>query len=281
MGALTEFESHLRATCGSARTVIAYVADSREFIAFLAGRPASVGAVEEWIASLNHGRRKAQTVARKLAGVRRFLGHAARHGDEAAAKTLVVLRDYKVTPAVRQADVEQVRAITRGEFLGLRKRADARMRALLDTVWWTGARISEVVGDDISGIPALTVADALLLVRQGFVQAVGKGGRIRTLVSPPGGREALRLYVEEEARRAGSSRPLFEITAQGVNSSLHRLGFSGGIHSFRHAYRARLRRGGVGEDIARALLGHGPKNVTAGYGQPTVEELLAAVERLE
>jgi len=272
---LERFEEHLRATCGSERTVRAYVSDSRAFVRFLDGRPPDIDAVEAWVSSLNHGANRPQTIQRKLAAVRRYLGYAARHGDGAAEKSLLILRDYRVAPPVRQVDIRQVRAITPGEYETLRGKADARMQALLAAAWWTGARVSELLGDRLTGIPALTVADGMRLVREGHTRTVGKGGRIRVLVLPSAGRADLQAYVE--ARQSGA---LFEITSQGLNAWLHSRGFPGGIHSFRHAYRSRLRQAGVGEEMQARLMGHGPRNVTDNYGRASVEEMLAAVEKL-
>lgn len=270
-----KFEEHLRATCGSERTVRAYVADSRAFVRFLGGRPPDIDAVEAWVSGLNHGANRPQTIQRKLSAVRRYLGYEARHGDEAAQKSLLILRDYRGTPPVRQVDVERVRAITREEYAALRGKADARMKALLAAAWWTGARVSELLGDPLTGIPAMTAADGLQLVREGYAVTRGKGGKVRVLVLPSAGRADLRAYAE--TRQSGA---LFEITPQGLNAWLHRAGFPGGIHAFRHAYRSRLRQAGVGEEMQARLLGHGPRTVTQGYGPAEAEEMAAAVERL-
>jgi len=93
---------------------------------------------------------------------------------------------------------------------------------------------------------------------------------LRTAVSP-----AAWAYVE--ARQSGA---LFEITPQGLNAWLHRAGFPGGMHSFRHAYRARLRHARIGAERQRALMGHGPKEVTSGYGVVAVEKMLGTAEGL-
>lgn len=275
MLSLEKFEEHLRATCGSERTVMAYVADSRAFVRFLDGRPPDIDAVEAWVSGLNHGTNRPQTIQRKMAAVRRFLGYAARFGDGAAASSLLILRDYKVSPAVRQADVRQVRAVTREEFAALRTKADARMRALLAAAWWTGARVSEILGDPLTHIPPLTIADGLRLVRAGHTVTRGKGGKIRVLVLPTSGREDMRAYVE--VRQADV---LFDITPQGLNAWLHRAGFPGGLHAFRHSFRSRLRQAGVSPEMQARLMGHGPRSVTEGYGPAEVAELLEAVERL-
>ncbi len=169
-----------------------------------------------------------------------------------------------------------MRPITREQYEALHAGASGRYRALFDLLWWTGARISEALGDAVTGIPALIGADVLALVERGYVQTSGKGGKRRTLVLPPGGRDALRDF----AAGLDGDGPAFPISPQAVNAALHRLGFGGGAHSFRHAYRTRLRQAGVGEEMQRALMGHSVKDVTAGYGVVTVEEMQATAETL-
>jgi site-specific recombinase XerD len=276
---LAAFEDHLRMTCGSGRTVIAYIADAKAFLAFAEDQPPAIDLVERWVNSLNHGRMRPQSIARKKAGLRRWLGYAARHGDDVAGKTLEILRDYRIGPPVREADVQQRRAVTEAEYQEARSKATPRYKALVDILWWSGCRISEVVGDETAGIPALTIGQAVLLVQTGTIITRGKGGKRRIIVLPAVGREALKPYVDSQTGQASPSRALFPITTQAVHAALRRLGLPS-AHSFRHAYRAKLRLAGLDEDTARALMGHGPKNITAAYGTPGAKELLLAAERL-
>jgi len=273
---LGKFEEHLRATCGSERTVRAYLSDSRAFVRFLNGRLPDIDAVEAWVSGLNHGANRPQTIQRKLAALRRYLGYAARYGDQVAEKSLLILRDYRVAPPVRQVDAEEIRPITREQYETLRERASPFYRNLFAVLWWTGARISEVVGDGVTGIPPLSGADMKALVEQGYVRTQGKGGKRRTLILPPRGREVLREF----AAGLDGEAPAFPISPQGVNAALHRYGFDGGAHRFRHAFRARLRQASVSDELMRKLMGHGTHSVTESYGEAGVEELLRAVEGL-
>lgn len=116
----------------------------------------------------------------------------------------------------------------------------------------------------------------LAFVELGYVRTRGKDGKWRVLVLPPRGREGLDGF----ARGLDGNRLTFPVSPQAANAALHRLGFNGGAHSFRHAYRARLRQAGIGEELQHSLMGHGPRDVTDGYGVAGVEEMLAAVEGL-
>ncbi len=272
---IAEFEAHLRSTRGSLHTVNRYVRDAEEFLAFLGDRPVSVAAVEGWAAALNHGRLRPQTIRRRLAGVRALLGWMGAHGDTAARETLVVLRDYRVAPPTRQADVRQIQPATEEDYQRARQSASPEGRALADLLWWTGCRISEVVGDAVAGIPALTATDGQALVQEGHVSTIGKGKKRRILVLPTRGRELLQPYVETRAAGAGALFPMSYVGAWRLLKSI-------GVpppHAWRHAYRARLRKAGVHDQVAKALLGHGPHDVTESYGRVGLDEMLDAAER--
>jgi site-specific recombinase XerD len=284
---LDGFAAHLAQTCGSRHTSIRYLADGREFVAFLDGRRVSVAVVEAWAAALNLGARRPQTVSRKLSAVRRLLGFLAARGDEAAKETLVILRDYRVCLPIREGDVREVRSITATEYAALREQLPQWGMVLADLLWASGARISEVVGDPVAGIRHLTVADGLRLVTEGFTTTTGKRGRRRVLVIPSAAREILRPFVEARSSAAGSDAPLFAspddserpVSAQAFNSLLRSRGNTH-AHALRHGFRARCRQAGLSDEIQRALMGHHAGSVTQGYGRVTIPEMLEAVERL-
>lgn len=272
---LGKFEEHLQQTSGL-RTAASYASDARSFIAFLGDRLVSLREVEAWIASMNHGTHKPQTLARKRAAVSRLLGFLAAEGNREAFEALVILRHYKVAPPIRQVDRRAVQAITREQYEELRAKASTRYGALLDLLWSSGCRISEALGDPVSGIRPLTGADIQRLVDNGYVETSGKGGRRRILIMPSAARESLRGF----AKGLDISVRAFPMSPQAINRMLHKLGWEGGAHAFRHAYRARLRQAGIGEEIQARLMGHGPRTTTQGYGAAEVEEMQEAAERL-
>ena len=52
------------------------------------------------------------------------------------------------------------------------------------------------------------------------------------------------------------------------------------MHDLRHTFATRLRRSGVGIEVRKDLLAHRNLDVTTGYSQWELAELLEAVERL-
>ncbi len=291
---ITTFEDYLRERGRSEHTIRAYSGDAGEFRIFLNGRAPTFDLFEDWTREcLNHGKLSPRSAQRKIAGAKVWLAFGARHGDSAAEATLERIRllasgGYRVGPAVRQRDEAAVSEVTEAEYREAMGRAGPEGRALLSLLWQTGARVSEVVGDPLAGIPALTVEGGRSLVEQGHVQTWGKGGRRRILVLSTAGREDLRMWVEARAAAIGrteGSGPvaaacLFDMTTSTVRRHLKALLAELRPHRFRHALRARLRRAGVSDEVIHALLGHGPRDTTEGYGRVSLEEMLQAVEAL-
>lgn len=282
---MTTFEEYLQGRGRSPHTIKSYLGGVGEFTSFLGAREPTLDLLETWVDGLNHGRLTPQSTAQKIVAVRRWLAYSARHGSDPAQKMLTVLSaGYQVGRAVKQRDRKIVSPVTTDEFDEAMGRADAITSAIMLLLWWTGARMSEVVGDFRVGIPALTVADGESLVGDGHVQTFGKGGKRRVLVMPTAGRKELRPWVEGRAAVVGAGLaatvPLFPVGARGVSRLLKRCMNSLHPHRFRHAYRARLRQAHVSEEVVRTLMGHGPADVTEGYGRLGVEEMLQAVEVL-
>jgi site-specific recombinase XerD len=283
---LPEFEQSLRERRMANRSVIRYLSIARDFVTFLGpDRAPDHFAVRDFLVSKNHGQCKPQTLAVFSTAIRSLLGHFAFEGDDTAAKTLVVLAAHPLVPKVRQTDLKQIVPVTREMYLTARaKMRRFRHQVATDLLYWTGARISEVFGEEKAGIPPLTVKHGIELVEQGWTKTQGKGGKIRTLVLPVGARDSLRKYLHP--RRAAlalgvplEQAPLFKMVGQSYWLVLKSVGIHG-AHGFRHGYRDRARRAGLSDELQSALLGHGPSNVTRGYGKVELDELQAAVEQM-
>jgi integrase len=267
------------------RTALAYLRDAEAVEAFRQGRQLTLGLIENW---LNDGRLRPQTIKRRESGLRAWLGFLGAHGDDVALRLSQVMRAYRVAKGPRQADRRPVRPVTTEEY---NKVADSDNvphwgKALAALLWSSGARISEVLGDPLASLPILplTVADGLTLAERGWVETKGKGGKRRTIVLATPARRILAEWVGGKELSAplfpSPNNPMRPITPQAVRALLRQIGLRHGPHAFRHAFRARLRRAGVAEQVVATMLGHGPRNVTDAYGTPDVSEMLLAVEKL-
>lgn len=273
------FAAYLQNTSGSGLTVRTYLPTVEEFERFLSGRQASVDTVESWAASLGVAGIRPQTIHKKLAAVRRYLGYLGRHGDAVALQTAAILREYRVAPPVRERDRKPLRIPTGGNVEALLRAAgNPRDRALVAILWGTGARVSEILGNHGSEIAPLTGAEGRRLAAGEVVRRSGKGGRVRRLVLAP----QLRLAVWAWADQVPESAPLFPLSLMTAHRVLRRLSERAGVppanpHAFRHAYKSGLEARGVPREVLMALLGHGAANVTDLYGMVSDDRLLAAI----
>jgi hypothetical protein len=63
--------------------------------------------IRDFMASQNHGQRKPQTVVKKMAAIKSYLGWRSFEGDRNAIEVLAVLNSHKVTSKVRPRDIEE------------------------------------------------------------------------------------------------------------------------------------------------------------------------------
>lgn len=177
--------------------------------------------------------------------------------------------------------LDQVQALLRspdpGEPVGLR---DA---ALLELLYGTGARISEVCALDVDEVTRLLGdPDAGLLLR-------GKGGKERIVPVGSYAREALDAYLvrarPELARRAHRAEPALLLNRLGrrlsrqsawavVQDAAGRAGLGDvSPHSLRHSFATHLLEGGADVRVVQELLGHASVATTQIYTLVTIDSL--------
>ena len=148
-----------------------------------------------------------------------------------------------------------------------------RDRALLETLYATGARASEVVGLRLDQV----------YLDPGFCRCLGKGGKQRIV---PLGRPAVQAigeYIDRQrprlACRSGDDRHLFlsrggkpltrEMLWRLVQKYARRAGITGkiGPHTLRHSFATHLLEGGADLRAVQELLGHANIRTTQHYTQ--------------
>ena len=266
----------------SANTLAAYRRDMQAFDGWLGQArkgnlgEASAGDIEFWFAAV-HADTKATTANRRLATLRRFYQWALRT-HHAAADPCLTLRSAKQAPrmpkTLSEAQVEALlTAPQTATALGQRD------RAMLETLYATGLRVSELVG-----LKSLDVG-----LNDGVVRVVlGKGGKDRLV---PLGAEAahwITLYLAD-ARPAllnGQVSDALFVTARG--GPMTRQGFwlivkkyarAAGIaaalspHVLRHAFATHLLNHGADLRVVQMLLGHADISTTQIYTHVARERL--------
>jgi integrase/recombinase XerD len=235
--------------------------------------------VEAWLADQFEAKARATSIGRRLSALRRFYRLALERHETAEDPTLRVRsprRPRRLPKSLSEKQVEALLAVpVTGKALGLRD------RAMLETLYATGLRVSELVG-----LKRVQVA-----LDAGVVRVMGKGSKERLV---PLGEEAVawigRYLKDARPGLAGAGKDdhVF-ITARG--SAMTRQAFWGLIkrharvagiapeslspHVLRHAFATHLLNHGADLRIVQLLLGHADITTTTIYTHVARERLKA------
>jgi len=144
--------------------------------------------------------------------------------------------------------------------------SELRNRAILETLFSTGLRISELCSlkvDDIN-------------IARGEFSVRGKGGKIRVVFLSDRAKTALKSYLD---KRADMSDILFDITPRSIQRMLRAYAIRAGIakkvtpHVLRHAFATDLLQNGADLRSVQALLGHANISTTQIYTHVTDKQL--------
>ena len=244
----------------SAHTSRAYLADLRQFTAFVRARASAATGeqVRDYLASL-HAQRHPATLGRKLASLRTFFRFAVRAGlcreDPSAG-----------IPAPRT------------------RPRDLRDRALVELLYGAGLRVSELSQLDVGDLD----------LARGDVRVFGKGGVERVVPLPSEARRALAAYLESRAAGRAAAQPLFtalrarygawpRLGVRDVRRVLRGRARAVGLtdrvhpHRLRHSYATHLLDMGADLREIQELLGHASLATTEKYTAVSIDRLADAV----
>jgi integrase/recombinase XerD len=285
---LESFFSYLEIERGlSANTVQAYRRDTQDFLAFLeAGGLEAADATHEVLSSfLQHlySRVSARSVARKIVSLRAFFrfllldGHLKHDPSE----NLESPKMWRSLPGYLTAEeVERLLASP-----DLETAHGLRDRAMLETLYATGLRVSELV--------RLKIEQVNLEV--GFLRTTGKGGKERLVPVGDAASDLIRRY-EGEARpdflRRRLANPFLFLTQQGKPMSrqyfwmlIVKYGKLAQIekhlspHTLRHSFATHLLEHGADLRSVQLMLGHSDISTTQIYTHVTRERLKQIYDR--
>jgi len=233
--------------------------------------------LEQWLADQFAAKSKATSVARRLSTLRRYYRMQLESGGVREDPTLRVRAPRKPRRLPKYLSEKQVDALLAApdleSLLGLRD------RAMLETLYATGLRVSELV--------SLTLAQVGL--NEGVVRVIGKGSKERLV---PLGEEAVawleRYLAEVRPALAETSRhqQVFltqrhaPLTRQAFWALIKRHGRRAGIastaispHTLRHAFATHLLNHGADLRVVQLLLGHADITTTTIYTHVARERL--------
>ena len=265
----------------SANTIVAYRRDLTRYASYLDGTELA-GITSEhvsgFLASLLDGEAPLtkSSAARMLSSVRGFHRFLADEGIvviDVAADVKPPKLGLNLPKAISIAQMEQVLAATDGDDL-----QRLRDKALLELLYATGARISEVV--------ALNVDDML---EGDAVRLFGKGAKQRLVPVGSYARAAINAYlvrVRPVLSARGLATPALFLGVRGqrisrqnawliIRAAAERanLGLQLSPHTFRHSFATHLLQGGADVRVVQELLGHSSVATTQIYTLVTADSL--------
>ena len=283
----------------SDQTIRAYRKDLEAFFSFIAqsqaadeGRKKSVSTISpsqidgiriRGYLGFLHRQNKKTTIARKLSAVRSFFKFLVKQGmiEQNPAELILTPKQAKTIPTYLSVD-EMFRlldSIQTDTLLGLRN------RAIFETLYSSGIRVSELAGLNFSDVDFLSEA----------VRVLGKGNRERIV---PIGQEALKAisaYRAQLDRQADSEAlkddALFlnkynnRLTARSIARILRKLVDAVGLltpvspHALRHSFATHMLDSGADLRVVQELLGHKSLSTTQKYTHVSIDRLMETYDK--
>lgn len=272
----------------SRHTVLNYALDLREFEAQMAGKALRVidrHHLRQYLAALAAKGFSKRTLARKIASARSFFRYLERSGgvernpvEEVRSPKL----DRTLPATLSEAEVERILEF-KAESL-----SDARDRAILEALYSTGCRVSELVGMTIGSLDAFG----------GAVRVWGKGRKERLCPMGEKALDAIEDYLNRRKSRFGSPKPndaMFlnhsrhaagsRLTDRSVRRILNRrlakisMDIKVSPHDLRHSFATHLLNRGADLRSVQELLGHANLSTTAIYTHVSTQRLKEVYHR--
>jgi integrase/recombinase XerC len=266
----------------SAHTIRSYANDLTDFQRFLAARgdddvaDADARAVRAWLAALHARGLAAVSVARKLAAVRSLFRFLVRRGVVDGNPAREVRSPRQPRKLVTFLPIDEVTQLVDGRAVGGASRA--RDVAILELLYATGLRVSELAGLDLEAVDR----------DERTVRVLGKGRKER--IVPYGGQAAHALEAWLGCR-GDAEGALFtnarggRLTVRSVHTIVRRSARAAGLtrrvspHTLRHTFATHLLDGGADLRAIQELLGHSRLSTTQRYTHVGAEQLMKVYDR--
>ncbi|HEX3036618.1 MAG TPA: tyrosine recombinase XerC [Thermodesulfobacteriota bacterium] len=276
----------------SEHTVRAYMTDINELRRFLkekgialSGEDVEVSKVDEiairaylgWL----YGKKNSKiSVSRKLASVRTFLGFLVRDGviEKNLAKLVPTPRGEKKLPAFLTVD-EAFKLVGTPE--GDKGVLQLRDRAILELLYSSGIRVSELVGINLDDIN----------LENSTVKVLGKGGKERIVPLGSKAVEAVKKFIDKRQELNPKGDFLFvnsqggRLTRRSVGRVVKKYSLISGIpknvspHVLRHTFATHLLGSGADLRAIQEMLGHKNLSTTQRYTHTSIEKIMEIYDK--
>jgi tyrosine recombinase XerC len=270
----------------SPHTQINYAHDLKEFYDFLGkSRIQSVDVLflRKYLAYLKEKDLSKKTIARRMAALRTFFKFLVREGH-LSKNPMALLRtpklEKKLPMVLEENEIDVLMNCPEDDLSGRRD------KAILETLYSGGLRVSELVGLSVEGVDFIG----------GSCRVIGKGSKERLC---PLGDKALRsiqkylelrdatphkiqraLFLNHSRHKAGSrltSRSVCRIVNQYINQTCRKQGVS--PHTLRHSFATHLLNKGADLRSVQELLGHENLSTTQIYTHVSTQRLKEAYDK--
>jgi integrase/recombinase XerD len=294
------FLEMLSAERGAARnTLDAYGRDLKDFASFMVTRgrgltEASADDLRAYLETLSEQGLSASTAARRLSAIRQFHAFLYADGVRTDDPCRVIEGPRRARPLPKTLSVTQVDSLLsasrlaedgRSQEEAVRAYKRARLVCLMEVLYATGLRVSELVGLPLSSVKG----------DERFLTVAGKGGRERLVPLSATAREAINAYLPMRVERLGDTVSPWLFPSRGRQGHLTRHRFAqllkdlaivAGLdvnivspHTLRHAFASHLLANGADLRAVQQMLGHADISTTQIYTHVLDERLKDLVQR--
>jgi integrase/recombinase XerC len=225
------------------------------------------------------------TMARKLSAVRSFFNYLVKHGviAQSPAEFILTPRQGKTLPVFLSVD-DTFRLLDSADSDSI---FQARDRAMFETLYSTGIRVSELAGLNLSDVD----------FAQGYIRVIGKGNKERIVPIGNIALTAIQTYREmlnrpyyrpngqESEAALFLNKHLQRISTRSIARSLERLVRTCALskpispHGLRHSFATHMLDSGADLRVVQELLGHRSLSTTQKYTHVSIDRLMAAYDK--
>lgn len=283
------FLNHLRIEkSASALTIVSYRTDLHQFFDFLAGlsdipreeipdKALNHKSVREYLAAMQDDGLSRSTMARKLAALRSFVKYLCRENILAGNPIAAVSTPRQEKKLPRFLYPVEVEVLLTAPDVS--KPVGKRDRAILETLYCTGVRVSELVGMNLADFDP----------DKDFTMVEGKGSKERLVPIGSRAREALQVYIDfSRPSLLKNNKPtdaLFinkygtRLSTRSVRKIINKYVEQAALnqkvspHTLRHSFATHLLNAGADLRSVQELLGHVKLSTTQIYTHLTRDDI--------